>query len=55
MDTTESRNADVFARYGLRRIVNASGTETAKGASPVCAEVIAAVSELVAPSSISGP
>jgi len=48
MDTTQSRNADVFARYGLRRIVNASGTETTKGASPVCQEVIAAVSELVA-------
>lgn len=48
MDTAEVRNADVFARYGLRRIVNASGTETTKGASPVCPEVIAAVSELVA-------
>src|SRR5258705_10152143 len=48
MDTTGTRNTDVFARYGLRRIVNASGTETTKGASPVCPEVIAAVSELVA-------
>ncbi|MEP7083922.1 MAG: hypothetical protein ABI854_04225 [Betaproteobacteria bacterium] len=48
MDTTENRNADAFARYALRRIVNASGTETTKGASPVCQEVIAAVSELVA-------
>ncbi len=48
MDTMEGRRADVFARHGLRRIVNASGTETTKGASPVCQEVIAAVSELVA-------
>jgi uncharacterized pyridoxal phosphate-dependent enzyme len=47
MDDTARRNADIFARYGLRRIVNASGTETTKGASPVCPEVIAAVSELV--------
>jgi uncharacterized pyridoxal phosphate-dependent enzyme len=47
MDDTARRNADVFARYGLRRVVNASGTETTKGASPVCPEVIAAVSELV--------
>lgn len=38
---------DVFERYGLRRIVNVSGTETVRGASPVCPEVVAAVSELV--------
>lgn len=48
MTGTRERNADVFTRYGLRRILNASGTETTKGASPVCPEVIAAVSELVA-------
>jgi seryl-tRNA(Sec) selenium transferase len=40
MNNTEGRNADVFTRHGLRRIVNASGTETTKGASPVCPEVI---------------
>src|SRR5947209_1313532 len=38
---------DIFARYGLSRIINASGTETTLGASPVSAEVIAAVVELV--------
>lgn len=48
MNNTEGRNADVFTRHGLRRIVNASGTETTKGASPVCPEVISAVAELVA-------
>lgn len=47
MDDTARQDADIFVRYGLRRIVNASGTETTKGASPVCPEVIAAVSELV--------
>ena len=45
--TTPFRLDDPFARYGLRRLVNASGTETTKGASPVCAEVIEAVSALV--------
>jgi L-seryl-tRNA(Ser) seleniumtransferase len=48
MTKFHERNADLFTRYGLRRIINASGTETTKGASPVCPEVIAAVSELVA-------
>ena len=48
MDDIIRKHSDVFARYGLRRIVNASGTETTKGASPVCPEVISAVSELVA-------
>lgn len=38
---------DIFARYGLSRIINASGTETTLGASPVAAEVIQAVAELV--------
>lgn len=38
---------DPFARYGLRRLINASGTETTKGASPVCREVIDAVAALV--------
>ena len=48
MDTAENLNSDVFTRLGLRRIVNVSGTETTKGASPVCREVIEAVAELVA-------
>lgn len=48
MDDAIRTNADVFTRYGLRRIVNVSGTETTKGASPACPEVISAVSELVA-------
>jgi L-seryl-tRNA(Ser) seleniumtransferase len=38
---------DPFERYGLRRLINASGTETTKGASPVCQEVIDAVAALV--------
>ena len=37
------REVTVFEEYGLRRIVNASGTETPKGGSPVCPEVIEAV------------
>lgn len=45
-DTTASPPS-VFERLGLRRIVNVSGTETTKGASPVCPEVVAAVSDLV--------
>jgi L-seryl-tRNA(Ser) seleniumtransferase len=45
-DTTASQRG-LFERFGLRRIVNVSGTETTKGASPVCPEVVAAVSELV--------
>jgi len=39
--------ADIFKKFGLRRIVNVSGTETERGGTPVCAEVVAAVSELV--------
>ena len=42
-----TRADDPFSRYGLRRLVNASGTETTKGASPVCPEVIEAVAALV--------
>jgi L-seryl-tRNA(Ser) seleniumtransferase len=38
---------DPFERYGLRRLFNASGTETTKGASPVCQEVVDAVAALV--------
>lgn len=45
-DTTTSQ-PDLIERLGLRRIVNVSGTETTKGASPVCPEVVAAVSALV--------
>ena len=47
MDRQATPPLDVFERYGLRRIVNASGTETTKGASPVCPEVIGAVASLV--------
>lgn len=39
--------SDVFARYGLRRIVNCSGTETVKGASPVAPEVVEAIAGLI--------
>jgi len=38
---------DVFERYGLKRIINVSGTETVRGASPVCREVLEAVNSLV--------
>jgi L-seryl-tRNA(Ser) seleniumtransferase len=38
---------DPFARYGLRRVINVSGTETPYGASPVREEVIEAVRSLV--------
>ncbi len=44
---TANTTRDPFSRYGLRRLVNASGTETSKGASPVCPEVIEAVTALV--------
>jgi D-glucosaminate-6-phosphate ammonia-lyase len=47
MPDTTSSQPGLFERLGLRRIVNVSGTETTKGASPVCPEVVAAVSELV--------
>jgi L-seryl-tRNA(Ser) seleniumtransferase len=46
-DASRPASADVFDRYGLRRIVNASGTETTKGASPVCKEALDAVVGLV--------
>lgn len=39
--------ADLFERYGLKRILNVSGTETVRGAAPVCPEVIEAVGALV--------
>ena len=47
MPDTSTPQPGLFERLGLRRIVNVSGTETTKGASPVCPEVIAAVSDLV--------
>jgi L-seryl-tRNA(Ser) seleniumtransferase len=47
MPDTTTPQPDLFERLGLRRIVNVSGTETTKGASPVCPDVVAAVSELV--------
>lgn len=40
-------NTDLFDRYGLTRLINASGTETVLGASPVCPEVLRAVTEMV--------
>ena len=40
-------NSDLFTRYGLTRLINASGTETVLGASPVCPEVIEAVTAMV--------
>ena len=39
--------SDPFVRYGLRRVINVSGTETPYGASPVRDEVIEAVRSLV--------
>ncbi|MEY4939130.1 MAG: hypothetical protein RIQ93_865 [Verrucomicrobiota bacterium] len=42
-----SAGRDAFRDYGLTRVINVSGTETGKGAGPVCAEVISAVSALV--------
>lgn len=38
--------SDLFEHYGLTPIVNLSGTETVRGASPVRAEVVAAAGEL---------
>jgi L-seryl-tRNA(Ser) seleniumtransferase len=38
---------DLFERYGLRRLINVSGTETPYGGAPVCDEVIDAVRALV--------
>jgi len=38
---------DPFVRYGLRRVINVSGTETPYGGSPVRNEVIEAVRSLV--------
>lgn len=37
---------DIFEQYGLRRIVNVSGTETEKGACPVFPEILEAVEQL---------
>jgi L-seryl-tRNA(Ser) seleniumtransferase len=38
---------DLFARYGLAHLVNASGTETVFGASPVSPEVVAAIAAIL--------
>jgi L-seryl-tRNA(Ser) seleniumtransferase len=38
---------DIFAKYGLRRMVNCSGTETVKGGSPVAPEVVEAIAALI--------
>jgi D-glucosaminate-6-phosphate ammonia-lyase len=45
--TSAPNIADPFDRYELRRLINVSGTETTKGACPVCPEVIDAVAALV--------
>lgn len=42
---------DLFAELGLKPLINVSGTETAYGAAPVCAEVLDAVASL-APHSV---
>src|SRR3712207_545703 len=42
---------DLFAKLGLRRVVNASGTETGWGASPVRQEILEAVAQ-IAPHSV---
>lgn len=39
--------SDLFAKYGLRRVINASGTMTTLGASRVSAEVIEAMGSLL--------
>ena len=38
---------DLFVRYGLSHLLNASGTETVFGASPVSAEVVAAIAAIL--------
>jgi uncharacterized pyridoxal phosphate-dependent enzyme len=43
-----SKVPDPFARYGLARLINASGTETIFGASPVGPEVISAIGAILA-------
>ena len=45
--TMRNMPVDAFAKYGLTRLINASGTETVFGASPVCPEVLDAVNSLV--------
>jgi L-seryl-tRNA(Ser) seleniumtransferase len=42
-----SKPLDPFARYGLSHLVNASGTETVFGASPVSPEVVAAMAAIL--------
>lgn len=39
--------SDIFVKYGLRRMINCSGTETVKGASPVAPEVVEAIAALI--------
>lgn len=43
--------SDIFERLGLRRVINASGTETERGGAPACAEALEAVAKL-APHSV---
>jgi uncharacterized pyridoxal phosphate-dependent enzyme len=43
-----SKAPDPFARYGLTRLINASGTETVFGASPVGPEVVSAIGAILA-------
>lgn len=47
MTAFDQSRGDVFERLRLTRIINASGTETTMGASPVCPEVRRAVDTLV--------
>ncbi len=42
-----SNMPDPFSRYGLSRLINASGTETVYGASPVSEEVVDAIAALL--------
>lgn len=42
-----SEPPDLFARHGLSHLLNASGTETVFGASPVSAEVVAAIAAIL--------
>ena len=49
-----SNMPDPFSRYGLARLINASGTETVFGASPVSEEVVAAIAATLRSGLLSG-
>lgn len=44
---TENSNTDIFARWGLTPVINASGTMTSIGASRVTPQVVAAVNQVL--------